>query len=85
MDKQLYKQVSMERAIENGKVTSVAWIPSQLAKVGKRLSIKQKDDSWEDGWVVMSAGGVAMPFDHLDRHRDAQKRFERVLNRSVRE
>ena len=32
----------------------MAWIPERFAKVGKFIKIKKQDDTWEDGWEVMS-------------------------------
>lgn len=46
---------------KDGKRTTVGWIPTKCAVIGKELGVKQgKDengkDIWEEGWIVDSAG-----------------------------
>lgn len=85
VNKQLYKQCTMERQLDgNSKHIDVAWIPTSFAKVGRKLSIKNSNDEWVEGWTVMSVGG-SKDFDELKLQRDAQKRWERVLDHGVRE
>jgi hypothetical protein len=50
----LFKQCSMKR----GNVTRVEWIPTEYAKVGKVLRLRD-DGVWVDGWVVETANGEA--------------------------
>ena len=52
----MYTQCTLRRPTENGYSVDTAWIPSEFAKVGKIIKIKQADDSWEDGWKVVSTG-----------------------------
>lgn len=76
----LYKQCVMEKPTETGgKWVRVAWIPTVHAKLNRQLSIQDSDGDWIDGWVVTEVGERAMPFEHLDRQRDAQKRWESCL------
>lgn len=83
--KQIYKQCTMEKQLSNlSKQVDIAWIPALFAKVGKRLSIKNSQEEWIDGWVVVFVGS-STEFDIIDSQRDAQKRWERVLGAGVRE
>jgi hypothetical protein len=47
----LYKQCRLRR----GNCETMAWIPSTLAVIGKRVAIKEKGE-WDGGWIVASAG-----------------------------
>jgi hypothetical protein len=76
----LYKQCRLERATDTGTIVDVSWIPSHLAKVGKKLSI-QKDGVWVDGWVVAMAGSTLRTYDEMNSQRSAHKRWEDVLDR----
>jgi hypothetical protein len=49
----LYKQCRLRRG--NGE--TMAWIPSTLATVGKRLAVKENGE-WVSGWIVSSAGNI---------------------------
>lgn len=45
----MYKQCRLQKA----NTTQVAWIPSEFAKIGWVLQIKE-NDTWTDGWKVLS-------------------------------
>ena len=76
----MYKQCRLVKTTNTGKLYQVSWIPSQFAKVGKVLQLKNSNtDTWDSGWIVESAG-EAHEFDELDRQRDAQKRWANVLD-----
>lgn len=77
--KQLYRQCRMEKPTEKGKLVHTAWIPSQFAKAGKVISLKNKDETWSGGWTVVSAGTSTKTVEDMDIQRDAQKRWESVL------
>lgn len=74
---QLYRQCSLERPTENGKVTHVAWIPSQFAKVGKKVQI---DSLGEELWTVVFASSSTRTMDEMEDQRGAHKRFAEVLS-----
>lgn len=50
-----YKQCLLERQNEGSSSRQVAWIAENFATVGLVLKIKNKDNSWEDGWVVKNS------------------------------
>lgn len=55
---QTYTQCIMHLWIsETSKMIYTAWIPSQLAKVGRSLEIKIEGE-WTTGWVVAEKGAV---------------------------
>lgn len=84
-NKQIYRQCKLERDISpTSKNVDYAWIPASFAKVGKSLSIKNSDDEWVAGWIVISVGG-SRDVEEINLQRDAQKRWERVLDHGVRE
>jgi hypothetical protein len=74
----------MEKEIETGKLIHVAWIPTQYAKKDKVISIKM-NEGWDDGWKVIEVGASKVDGDVLNTQRDAQKRWEKVLDHGVRE
>lgn len=44
--------------IPTGHLTQVSYIPEKFAVVGKILQLKNDDDTWTDGWRVISAGAL---------------------------
>lgn len=81
----MYRQCKLVKQVGSGSLTQVAWIPNQFAKVGKTVSLRVAQGSvtsfegWDEGWVV-EAVYSARSFEELDAHRDAHKRWERVLD-----
>ena len=49
----MYKQCTLKRS---GNVTTVEWIPSNLAKVGQRIEFKEGKDWNGLVWTVTSVG-----------------------------
>lgn len=72
-----YTQCKLGRKVNNGTVTSTAWIPSTLAVKGKNLEIKAGDD-WQMGWKVLEVFGTKNK-EYLDEQRKAYKSFHDVL------
>ena len=65
--------------LRKGNVTQVSWIPSDHAVVGKYVKLKEtkindrgiEEDVWEDGWLVITAGGTTFPSKYIqERGRD---------------
>ena len=42
--------------LQKQNLEQVSFIPSKFAVVGKVIKIKDSNDNWDDGWVVMYAG-----------------------------
>jgi hypothetical protein len=57
----MYKQCRMERVIGTSKEVRTSWIPEKFAVENKIVKIRERDDSWSDGWKVTSASGEALP------------------------
>lgn len=56
---QTYTQCVLELKLDdNSKLIDQAWIPTNLAKVGKTLRIKNSNDEWVNGWVVVERGAT---------------------------
>lgn len=51
-----YRQCGLMRTTCTGTLTTVAYIPTTLAKVGRLIRIKDKDGAWSPEWMVVSAG-----------------------------
>ena len=65
--------------LQRGNVIQVSWIPSDYANVGEYVKLKEskinekgiKEDVWEDGWQVITAGGQTFPSKYIqERERD---------------
>lgn len=52
----LYSQCTLVKRIPEGTRTTVAYIPSKYATVGKYVKIRQCNGMWENGWEVTFAG-----------------------------
>jgi len=53
----------------------VSWIPAKFGKVGQVVKLKTKDDKWDDGWVVETAGEPdVLPDDSRKAIREHRKR-----------
>jgi hypothetical protein len=48
----MYKQVKLQRLAEQ----QYAWIPENLAHLGRPLKLKNDDNTWDDGWIVVEVG-----------------------------
>ena len=73
MSSDVYRQVELKRESS----VDVAWIPSGLTKVGKKLKVKVSGE-WQDGWVVTACYG-ARNLDEIQIQRWSQKRWADVL------
>lgn len=39
--------------LARGNTTQTCWVEAAKAKIGKVLSLKQDDNTWDDGWTVI--------------------------------
>jgi hypothetical protein len=58
---EFYCQCRMRRPVEgkpNAYEEMVSWIPSDIAKVGNVVKLKEwsKDEEWSENWTITSAG-----------------------------
>lgn len=52
-----YRQCTFESPTDKGKTVSTAWIPENLAVVGKKIYFGKKTKTPERLWTVTSVGG----------------------------
>ena len=58
MSKDIYylKQCVLQRKTDEGSSITVSWIPEKFVKVGAVVTLKDDDDTWVDGWEIISFG-----------------------------
>ncbi len=66
-----YAQCAMRRIVAGASVVTTSYIPTQFAKVGRVLKLKDSDDRWVDGWVVETVGDKIVESERLPDHRKA--------------
>jgi len=71
-----YKQCVYETPTEQGVKRDTAWIPENLAKVGKLIYFGEKRDNPEELWTVVSVG---------NRMRESVLKKKEKTNRKYRE
>lgn len=52
----MYCQCRMQKRCDTGLLVRVAWIPEPYCLVGKVLRLRDRGESWSDGWEVMEIG-----------------------------
>jgi len=51
-----YTQCKLKKKTQDGETHQMSWIPSEFAKVGKVLKLRDEGtDNWDNGWVVEAA------------------------------
>jgi hypothetical protein len=60
----------------------VTWLPEKYAVVGESVKLKQKDGSWSDGWLVVSAG-ARQPHDEMMNFNKAIKEHRKRTGDSL--
>ena len=73
-----YAQCAMRRIVAGASVVTTSYIPTQFAKVGRVLKLKDSDDRWVDGWVVETVGDVIV---EGDRVPTTARRFATIESR----
>jgi hypothetical protein len=67
-------QCDLSKLVENGGVSvTTSWLPERFAKVGRYVKLKRDDDSWEDGWQVVSTGARMKESILRDRSQDYKR------------
>jgi hypothetical protein len=77
--KQPYKQCKLVRKEGSSTHIEVSYIPTEFAKQGETVKLKQADGSWEDGWVVESVGAEASA-DAVNAMYNSWKRWRKVTD-----
>lgn len=52
--------------LSRGQTIQYSALPKRFAEVGKPVSLRAEDGSWEDGWLVAEVYGGLVPL--IDRH-----------------
>lgn len=79
-DKVLYSQCLLQKESNSGFIKTVAYIPSQFAKVDSYIKLKDEDGLWTDGWKVLSAGE---PTDHAPDYRKSIRNHRKLTGDSM--
>jgi len=66
---QYYIQCTLQKRTPNSRITQIAWIPEKFVIKDKVLKIRDQNDEWDDGWVVMSDGGARKEEKQLPDYR----------------
>lgn len=79
----VYRQVELQRAVENAIEVQTCWIPAQFAKKGKVLSIKVTQSLTVSapvhGWVVEKVYGSLSTKQELDRQRASRRDLSSIV------
>lgn len=75
MGKTKYKQCKLVKKTPTGQIETVSWIPEKFANVGGVIKLKNDDETWDDGYVVVSASETTIdePPDYrksIRQHKD---------------
>lgn len=49
----------------NGVRKTVSYLPVEFAKAGKFVRLKNKDETWDDGWTVLAVYGKPRELTHF--------------------
>ena len=52
----MFRQCRLEKTIGPQTLIRVSWIPEPFCKVGKRLRLRERGESWDQEWVVREVG-----------------------------
>lgn len=74
----LYKQCLLSKPEGRGRRWYTAWIPSQLAVIGKVMKL-EINDQWDDGWHVDAIGSEEITEEKAEMLADiAHKAIKRI-------
>ena len=78
-----YAQCAMRRIVAGASVVTTSYVPTQFAKVGRVLKLKDSDDNWVDGWVVETVGDVIVEGEQLPDSHKAIKNHRKLTGDSA--
>jgi hypothetical protein len=55
----VYRQCRLVKRIPNGECIQMSWLPSEFAREGRILKLRDDEGNWDDGWVVREVGNTA--------------------------
>lgn len=67
-----YRHCQLVKPTATGEMVMVSWIPEPFAEVGRVLKLKQ-GKTWDDGWVVRTAGANRLRGDQLPDFHELSK------------
>ena len=56
MNKTEWAQCHLERRTETGTTETTSWLPTNHARVGHYVKLKDANGEWTDGWIVRLVG-----------------------------
>lgn len=68
-----YRQCRLVRKTPTGEAHQVSWIPDEYAVKDKVLKLKDSNDNWENGWIVVGAGTRRLAQNMLPDYHDLIK------------
>ena len=68
-----YRQCRLVKQTQTGELQQVSWIPDRFAVVGKVLKLRADDKTWDNGWVVQSAGHNRLSVDQVPDFHEMSK------------
>jgi hypothetical protein len=77
----LYTQCRLVKKIRGGETIQTSYIPTEFAKVGRVVKVREDDGSWDDGWVIRIVGG-SLTEEQLTALEKAHRRFERETTKA---
>ncbi len=76
-------QCAMRRIVAGASVVTTSYIPTQFAKVGRVLKLKDSDDRWVNGWVVETVSDVIVEGDSVPDYRKAIRSHRKTTGDST--
>lgn len=73
-DTGLYRQCVLRKT---GSTETTTWLPEKFAQIGRGVSLKKPDGSWDDGWHVVKVGDARVAHDRI-HDREWKKHRERT-------
>lgn len=68
-----YRQCRLVKRTATGELQQVSWIPDRYAVAGKVVKLREEDGTWDDGWVVRSAGTNRLAADQVPDYHEMSK------------
>ena len=59
----IYRQCRLVKRIPDGECVQMSWLPSEFAREGRILKLRDDEGNWDDGWVVRDVGNTATEAD----------------------
>jgi hypothetical protein len=78
---ELYRQCRLVKKIRGGEAIQTSYIPTEFAREGRIVKLREVDGGWGDGWVIRVVGG-SLTEDQLGELERAHRQFERFTSKA---